>query len=142
MVFHKQRQRHTITYGSWSCELVVQSLVGRYLPLTLINSLSRSTRMKTKLFPRADKKELFKLSQLLQQNKGFLRSELSSLGGSFQKKKWNVRMQCSQPFGHVTRIYHLFFARCCADGTRHVRDGRCLQGVHYPAGETITWFTN
>lgn len=116
--------------GPPSFKLVVISPVGRYLPLILINSLSSSTRIKIKLLPRADGKELFKLSQLLKQNEDFLSPVLSSLDGILQKKKQIVWMQCSSPFSHFTHIYCLFYARCCADSTRHLRAGFHLQGVY------------
>lgn len=86
-------------------KLVVERWVGRCLPLRLINSLSSSFRIKIKLVPTADKKDLLQLSQLLEKNKDSLHLALASLDHILQKHKRNVWMQCSfQPLSHFVDI--------------------------------------
>ena len=105
--------------GPPSFKLVVISPVGRYLPLILINSLSSSTRIKIKLLPRADGKELFKLSQLLKQNEDFLSPVLSSLDGILHTTKPIV--ECNAPrhsvISHTFTVYFMPDAVLIAPGT-------------------------
>ena len=110
----------------------------------LINTLYSSSRIKIKLLPRADKKELFKLSQLWKQNKGFLRSVLSSLDGFFQEKKSDVWMQCS--FCHVA-IAQAFVVYFTSGSMLMLRGTWTMvpafkEFIHLPAGATTMWFTN
>ena len=113
----------------------------------LINTLYSSSRIKIKLIPRADKKELFKLSQLWKQNKGFLCSVLPSLDGFlffFFSRKRSGMFECNAPPSHVA-IAHAFVVYFMSDPMLQGTWGMVpafKEFIHLPAGVTIMWFTN
>ena len=113
----------------------------------LINTLYSSSRIKIKLIPRADKKELFKLSQLWKQNKGFLRSVLPSLDGFlFFPRKRSGMFKCNAPPSHVA-IAHAFVVYFMSDPMLMLQGTWGMvpafkEFIHLPAGATIMWFTN
>lgn len=120
MVFHKQRQRYTITYQSWNSKLVAVGWVGRRLLLWLINLLSSSFRIKAKLVSTADKKDLLKLSQVSKKNKDFLCLVLAS--GLYPSEK---QVEClNVMFLLVTQPFHrhllsILYQRLCWQSQAH-----------------------